>query len=257
MSRHLGAKAAFKYTYTWNKTFGELIGMYPKFKPSNAERYRRGSVFFKALLREMNVQNVGVIYRGLSKSEAEKFIATGQVERNTFASFSHNIRTARSFSSESRTILKIIGRVPCVDYTQIMRYKSQFPSEAEVLLPPGTLEFLGTKSESNGWTIFNVRFTPKTVNVNTLAKNANKKYNYSKVNNKNKKYNNTTNITWNVHKLINLLKSQKQKSENLNRLKSMNQTKDAVQRANRKIRELIQKDTKRIEFIQKRLKKSP
>lgn len=261
MSKHLGAKAAFKYTYTWNKTFGELVGMYPKFKPSNAERYRRGSVFFKALMREMKVQNVGTIYRGLSKSDAEKFMSNvahgSKMERNTFTSFSHKLDIAKHFSNiggESMTILRISGKIPCVDYTQTSRYKSHFPNEAEVLLPPGSFEFIDIDINTvNRYTIFDVKFTPKPVNVSAFAKNANKKYNYSKVVN-NKTFNNT-NVTWNREKLNNLLKSQQQKFENLKKLRSMNETKNAVQRANRKIRELIQKDTKRIEFIQKRLKK--
>lgn len=250
MSRHLGAKAAFKSTFTWNKTFGELVGMYPKFKPSNAERYRRGSVFFKALLNEMKVQDIGTIYRGLSKIDADKFMSNGmELDRNTFTSFSHNITIAKRFGSESEVLLRISGRIPCINYG--LRYKSIFPHESEVLLPPGVFNFKDINT-GNGVTIFDVTFKQKYINVNKLVQNANKKYNYSKTNNTNRMFLNT-NYKWNKQKLNTLLNSQGRKLKNLNKLKSMNKS-PAVQSAKRKISELYNQNKKRINFLAKRLK---
>ena len=235
MSRHLGAKAAFKYTYTWDRTFGELVGMYPKFKPSNVQRYQRGSLFFKALMREMRVKNVPKIYRGVSNTDANNIMKDLKIDRNTFTSFSRNIEVAKRFAGDSHVIMCVHGTIPCVDYSTNKRYRSVFPEESEVLLPPGTFEQDYGHAFNNinsvpGYTVINFKFTPKRVNVNALARNANKKFAYSSVNNKNKNFNNTNN-RWNQEKLKVLLANQNKKFENLKKLKSMNQTKDIVKRA--------------------------
>jgi hypothetical protein len=255
MSRHLGAKAAFKYTYTWDRTFGELVGMYPKFKPSNVQRYKRGSLFFKALMREMKVKNIRKIYRGVSTTDANNIMKDLVIDRNTFTSFSRDIEVAKRFAGDSRVIMCVQGTIPCVDYSTNMRYRSLFPEESEVLLPPGTFEQDYGRAFNNinsvpGYTIINFTFTPKRIDVNALARNANKKFVYSHTNNK-KNFNNTNN-RWNQEKLKVLLVNQNKKFENLKKLKSMNQTKDAVKRAKSRLLNLINKDKQRIDFFKQR-----
>jgi hypothetical protein len=175
MSKHLGRKAAYYYTHTWNRTFGEKVGMYPKYSPMNDERYKRAGVFMKALASEMKNQNVGTIYRGLSKEQGTAFVETGVVKRKTFSSFTTDFKVAQWFSDT--IILAMSGRVPSVKYNQT-RYVSMYNLEKEVLLPPGV--FTRDRSKPirmrGGRTIIEVSFKPIQVNIAKKESKANAKY---------------------------------------------------------------------------------
>jgi hypothetical protein len=201
---HLGRKAAYFYSHTWNRTMGEVAGMYPKYFPENAERYRRGSMLFKALLRDMKEQNVGTVYRGLSESQARQIIREGKLERKTFSSFTEDIKVADEFAEDSNTVLRIRGRVPCIKYDD-RRYVSMYNTEKEVLLPPGVFTLQPSKnvyfkynSETiNGTNVYNVTFTPIQVQVPRFSgKRANTKTSP----------NNNMNLMWRQKKIHNLEK---------------------------------------------------
>ena len=175
MSKHLGRKAAYYYTHTWNRTMGEKVGLYPKHSPMNDERYKRAGVFMKALASEMKNQNVGTIYRGLSKKQGAAFVNSGVVKRKTFSSFTTDFQVAQEFSDE--IILALSGRVPSVKYNQT-RYVSMYNTEKEVLLPAGVFTRDRAKPirMRGGRTIIEVSFKPIQVNVAKKEAKANVKY---------------------------------------------------------------------------------
>lgn len=250
--KHLGTKAVYMYTGTWNKTFGELAGMYPKWNPSNAERYKRGSVYFKALLNEMRVRNVGTIYRGVAGDEI-----VDSFERKTFSSFSTNIRVADSFAflKKDGQIMSVSGAFPCVRVDD-PRYRTQYNGESEIILPPGIFErdySKNTNTSPNGRSIVRYKFRPIQVNINQLHANANKKYNYSDVTKKNIR--NISNYRWNRVKLRIVKKSLENKKNNLEKLKKMNQNKEIVKRSMSRIQKLINENKKRANLLERCLNK--
>lgn len=167
--KHIGQKAAYFYTHTWNKTMGELTGQYKKHFPKNAERYRRGSMFFKALLREMKVRDVGTIYRGLSKKQALKLISDKKLTRLTFSSFTKDLDTAEEFAMGLNVVLRIKGRVPCIIYDD-KRYVSRYNTEKEVLLPPGVFTMVKRTMTANDTQIYDVKFKPTNARIVNVGK---------------------------------------------------------------------------------------
>lgn len=251
--RHLGAKAVYMYTGTWNKTFGELAGMYKKYNPANVERYTRASVYFKALLNEMRVRNVGKVYRGVGGGEI-----VDSFERKTFSSFSTDIRVADSFAflKKDGQIMSVSGAFPCI-IVDHPRYSTQHSGESEVILPPGIFVrdySKNTNTSPDGRTVFHYKFTPIQVNINQLHANANKKYNYSNVN-KNKKSEIISTYRWNRTKLRAVQKSLQNKYNNLKRFEKMNQSKEIVKRSMTRIQKLINENKKRINLLERSLKK--
>ena len=182
MSKHLARKGAFFYTYTWNMTFGEKVGMYPKFNPTNTDRYKRASVFMKAMMKDFKMSNYSrtPLYRGLSQYEWKNLFHKGtrKLTRNTFTSFTRDFGVAASFA-DSDIVLEFNGSAKTIEYDMI-KYVSVFGSaESEVLFPPGTFtidsggptRFRGNKQ------IIKVRFTPKKgVDFNKLEHRANVRF---------------------------------------------------------------------------------
>lgn len=208
--KHLARKGAFMYTHTWNKTFGEKVGMYPKFYPGNNERYKRAGVYMKAMSNAMKIHNLKTtpVYRGMSENQMKSLLKNGEINRNTFTSFSYDRNTASSFSNGGIIII-LDDKVPGIRYNQ-KNFISQYNIESEFLLPPG--KFTINRQVSPG--LIKVSFTPKVVNFNALERNASKKYVYTKI-----KISNTIpdNLKW---KSVRNLDQIRAKREMLNKLKN-------------------------------------
>lgn len=154
MSKYLGSKAAFYRTYGFNKVEGSLVGAYPKIS-KNAENYKRSSVFFKSLLRELKpIKSGTTLYRGLPPHEARALTTSGVIEKKTFASFTTDVKIALRliansiYKSKNTTAPLVVMSVNVSNNTPTrgvvyngIRYKSMFPTEKEILLPPGTFTF--------------------------------------------------------------------------------------------------------------------
>ena len=257
---HLGRKAAYFYSHTWNRTMGEVAGMYPKYFPENAERYRRGSVLFKALLGDMKEQNVGTIYRGLPVDQAIRIIRDGKLERRTFSSFTEDIKVADEFAEDSNTVLRIRGRVPCIKYDD-RRYVSMYNTEKEVLLPPGmftlrpssNVYFKYNTNAINGTNVYNVTFTPIRVNIPRFSGKTKEKTSP----------NNNMNLMWRRKKIHNLDKQLTQlyanrvnvNQKNMNHAANYNANKNdpSWKRKNATIDKLRKTLNAQIETTQKRI----
>ena len=258
MSRHLGRKAAYFYTHTWNRTMGEVAGIYPKHFPENAERYRRGSVLFKALLKDMKEQNVGTIYRGLSESQARAIIRDGKLERQTFSSFTEDMKVADEFAEDSNTVIRIRGRVPCIKYDD-SRYVSMYNTEKEVLLPPGVFTLQPSKnvyfkynSETiKGTNVYNVTFTPIRVQIPRFS---------GKIKERTSP-NNNMNLMWRQKKIHNLEKQLTQlytnrvnvNQKNMNHAVNYNAKNPNWKRKNATIQKLRKTLSAQIETTEKRI----
>lgn len=194
--KHLARKAAYKQTRIWNRTFGEKVGMYPKFFPGNTERYKRAGVFMNALVNQMKMYNLSKtpVHRGISGNQMNTILKNRSINRNTFTSFSFDPTVAHKFANsfandpKNRGIVLTLQnkKVPGIMYNG-RTFISQFPGEREILLPPGKLT-LGTQIIPG---VFKVSFTQKNVNFNALERNANKKYTYT-----NTKKNSENNSNW-------------------------------------------------------------
>ena len=86
----------------------------------------------------------GPLYRRLSNVRNH---FTTQATRKTFSSFTSNLNVAKRFLGNQKQILRINNpqNIPSIVYGGQNGYKSQYPSESEVLLPPGTF----TRSQPN------------------------------------------------------------------------------------------------------------
>lgn len=175
--KHLARKGAFLYTHTWNKTFGEKVGVFPKYYPKSNQRYKRAGVFMKVMNNAMVNKNYKKpLYRGLTNRMFSHFkVGNGKMvmNRKTFSSFTNNLNKAREFSNGY--IIKITGPVPSIKYNQKV-YKSQYPDEAEVLLPPGIFTAKSGYYENKSHMIIPVTFSRMRQNINKLEKNANKRH---------------------------------------------------------------------------------
>jgi hypothetical protein len=237
---------------------GEVAGIYPKHFPENAERYRRGSVLFKALLKDMKEQNVGTIYRGLSESQARAIIRDGKLERQTFSSFTEDMKVADEFAEDSNTVIRIRGRVPCIKYDD-RRYVSMYNTEKEVLLPPGTFTLQPSKnvyfkynSETiNGTNVYNVTFTPIRVQIPRFS---------GKIKERTSP-NNNMNLMWRQKKIHNLEKQLTQlytnrvnvNQKNMNHAVNYNAKNPNWKRKNATIQKLRKTLSAQIETTEKRI----
>lgn len=220
MSKHLARKGAYFYTHVWNQTFGEALGLYPPHEKATPQRYTRAGVFIKALLKDMKNQNVGIIWRGLSKSQARNFEKNGQMTRKTFSSFSRKYDVAHEFA-DGNVILVIQGRVPSIKYNQ-NKYKSAYAGEQEVLLPPGI--FTHDKSQPismiAGVTLYPVKFTPIEIQVNIPKTTSNTRTR------------NNMNNRWRHMKIQELSEHMSNVGSNLNRLIKMREKETNEKRRN-------------------------
>lgn len=251
MSRYLARKAAFFHTHTWNKTFGEKVGAFPKFNPKNTERYKRAGLFMRILMKEFKMKNFTnrPIYRGVSPYEWKNLFHEGRTKmtRNNFTSFTSKFDVAHTFADESKVILEFRGSTPVIEYDDV-RYLSLY-SEDEILFPPGTFTVYtkGPIRMRGKARIYSVHFTPKSnVNFEALEKRANIRFRnryvkMSKTSNNNKNKMNM-NMAWKIMKANNLnMLRQKILYENLGKLNIIE----------RKIRALPNRDQKKLDMIKK------
>lgn len=205
MSRHIARKGAFFYTHTWDRTFGERVGMFPKHPKTTENRMRRAGTFMKAMEKNMKNQNVGTIYRGLKGYQSQIFEKSGEITSKTFSSFSKDVDVAVKFArmGSGTIVLKIEGRVPSIVYNQV-RYISKYYNEQEVLLPPG--KFIQDPKQSTrglkGVTIIPVIFQPQKLNVPNVPRT-------------NRNMNDNMNTWWRKFKVYQLMK-EKREIENVN-----------------------------------------
>lgn len=164
---YLQKKAAFMHTMGYNKAMRSLVGNFPRQEGRNA-LYKRSAVFRKLLfeaLRPIKSRRM-MLYRGLSGHNAEKFRKRmGEGKKNftthSFTSFSQSMYKAKNFASKGNIlVLRPYGGLPVINYTNKRRnLRTMYPSESEVLLPPGKFKVTDTKTDRS-FTFHIVEFTP-------------------------------------------------------------------------------------------------
>jgi hypothetical protein len=162
---HLGKKAAFMRTMGYNKAMRSLIGNFPRQEGKN-NLYKRTALFRRHLFDAMRpIKSGKELYRGLSGQNAKNFyklvLRPGRKNFNTnsFSSFTKNINTARNFAGGGVVlVIKPYGGLPVLNYTNKRRnLRSMYPTEDEVLLPPGKFTIIGKGSNLFEYI---VQFTP-------------------------------------------------------------------------------------------------
>lgn len=164
---HLQKKSAYMHTSGYNKAMRSLVGNFPRQEGKNA-LYKRAAVFRKHLFEAMRpIKSRNTLYRGLSGQSAKNFrglLRNGKKNftSNSFTSFTKNLNTARNFVNLGKNILvlKPYGGFPVVNYTNRRRnLRTIYPTEGEVLLPPGKFKVTGTRPEGS-FSLHTVEFTP-------------------------------------------------------------------------------------------------
>ena len=142
----LAKTAALAQTSNNHKIFRALVNKNTKLKKQNAELIPLYIRYMKVLTKAMRPHSFQgrPLYRGLSNVRNH---FTTQATRKTFSSFTSNLNIAKWFLRNQKQILRINNpqNIPSIVYGGQNGYTSHYPSEQEVLLPPGTF----TRSESN------------------------------------------------------------------------------------------------------------
>lgn len=93
----------------------------------------------KYIMRHMKIQNYnGPLYRGLRNNQnITNFNTKNTVKRNWFSSFSKNAVVANSYTKNKKRRILVINNPKRIRSVNYVNYKSEYPGEVEVLLPPG------------------------------------------------------------------------------------------------------------------------
>lgn len=151
----LASKAAIRRTLVWNKVIKEAQNLSPEksivppgFKGTTNQKYAYALTLHNRLVRYAKTHPMVYnqpLYRGISGPEFYKFfVGMTPVHKINLSSFSKDYDVARRFAEGhgqkgKRAVLVLEGgvKIPSVDYTT-GRFRSMYPEEYEVVLPPGT-----------------------------------------------------------------------------------------------------------------------
>ena len=180
---HLGRKAAFFYTYGYNKAMRSLVGNFPKQEGKN-ETYKRARVFRNSLIRTVKpLTGNSTLYRGVSGPNAQKvrnIVSNGRTNynRNSFSSFSLNFGKSLEFANKKDPIVLMIKNpkgLPSINYGK-HGFITMFNEEKEILLPPGRFTIItkiGGPNKGVPYTAYVVKFTQRSSKTSNLEKRAN------------------------------------------------------------------------------------